>query len=145
MNPYKYRISLRIFHPDLNPVEIIKKLGTRWKIKRVWRAGDPRKTPQGKLLGGTYDSTYCLLIPTSVMETNLPDVVDALIKRLKYKKKFINSLECTGGRVELYVACFIHKNCGEVFDWKTLIRLGECRINLAFDIYPNVTDLPTTS
>jgi len=53
---YRYRISLRITHPRLDPREITSTL--RIKPKWTWCVGEPRKTMAGTLLSGTYPHSY---------------------------------------------------------------------------------------
>ena len=56
MNPYKYSVSLRIFHPYIDPDDITEQI----KIlpTRKWKAGEPRSTPTGTKINGKYDNSY---------------------------------------------------------------------------------------
>src|SRR3954464_15243734 len=54
--PYSYSVSLRGFHPALDPDALTKSL--RLKPSNAWRAGEPRRTPTGKALKGVNRGSF---------------------------------------------------------------------------------------
>lgn len=56
MYPYRYSVSLRLFHPRIDPRVITDRLG---KVpKHSWQAGTPRTTPRGDPLEGIHRESY---------------------------------------------------------------------------------------
>jgi len=49
---YHHKVSLRIWHPAIDPVEITAVLGPT--PGRAWRAGEPRTNPKGDPLKGNW-------------------------------------------------------------------------------------------
>ena len=56
MFPFRYAVSLRVMHPDIDPEDITANI--RIQPWRSWRAGEPRATPKGESLKGVYTETY---------------------------------------------------------------------------------------
>src|SRR5262245_58169260 len=104
MQPYEYSVSLRVFHPSAEPSEITREL--HMEPRRTWRAGDPRATPVGTPLPGTYAETYwytklCSLVAASnePLESALVRFVDGL----RTHEQFLRRMRRDGGRAEFYV------------------------------------------
>jgi hypothetical protein len=56
MTDYKYKISLKLWHPLMHPADITAILGIEPDITFV--AGEQRKTPTGAPLEGVYRESY---------------------------------------------------------------------------------------
>ena len=143
MHPYYCSVSFRIFHPKFSADEICKKIGLI--AYRKWTVGQPKTTIKGQLLKGVNAETFCIfhLIPTR--KIGLEEFVGLSMTRIAVHKKYLDDLCATGGRLELYVSCFLNKNSGMVFDWKKLSGIADCRIALVFDLFPEnrkIRDLP---
>ena len=127
-------MSFRVFHPTLNPDQIINGLERNWKIKNKWKLGEQKRTPRGKPLNGLHNSNYIVyeLLPDSNM--TLSDFIDSVADSLRLKKRYLQVLIETGGKLELYVSFIASEKIGEYFDWKTLSNLAELKINFGFEI-----------
>lgn len=139
MHPYSYSISLRAWHPSMDPDAITRGLD---KVPtRTCRAGDARSTPKGTPLEGTYKETYWYseLIPTdggaSIIE-GLEDRLSYLAHDLSPRSEFISSLRASGGRVELFIGLYGDRNFGFELPPQTVATLAAIGLALSFDIYP---------
>ncbi len=56
MGNYTYRLSLWFEHPDADLATIPVQLGL--PAGRIWKKGDPRTTPKGRLTGGVYPRSH---------------------------------------------------------------------------------------
>ena len=56
MHPYTYKVSLRIFHPTIDPQVITDTLSLQ--PSTIHKVGERRATPTGTLLDGHYDQSY---------------------------------------------------------------------------------------
>ena len=139
MYPYKYCVSLRIWHPKINPDAITKKLGIQpsWK----WMAGERRSTPKGNTLKGINKQTYwvaglhrekSLLSRKMALEDFLADQ----LAQFEKMEKYFRHIRKTGGRVEFFVGLFCDKNMGAEFPSRLLATMGKLGIELSLDIYP---------
>lgn len=135
MNPYRFDVLFRVFHPKMDPDEISMQLGMT--ATRKWRAGDQRRTPKGQPLEGIYKSSYCFFTLAREKRGGLPELMEKFIKRVSRHKAFLATITSTKGRLELYISMFPTKNSGEILDWRMLDRLGKFKISLALDIYPS--------
>jgi hypothetical protein len=139
MNPYKYSVSLRFLHPEIDPVIISKYIGIKPNFS--WKAGEPRTTPKGDELGGTREETYWTgsLHPGKSVYSRKIGFEDFLVKaidELENKYKFINKLLRTGGEAELFIGIFGGRDYGFEIKRDIIKRLGKIGISLGFCIYP---------
>jgi hypothetical protein len=136
MNRYRYKISLRVRHPSMDPAEITCVL--RLAPSREWRAGEPRTSPRDQPLGGIWPETYWI---ARVMEEEWPgkDLATAiaeLLDRLELNRSFLAKVRSEGGTVEFFVGWYFDGNSGDVFECGLLARMADLKINLSLDVYP---------
>src|SRR3977135_3413586 len=105
MNSYKFDIYFRVFHPEIDPDEIAKRL--RMSPRRKWLAGTQRRTPKGRSLSGGYDSSFCLFALLNKENKGLMEVIELFLNRLEKQKAFLSSICKSGGRLEVYVSLFL--------------------------------------
>ena len=138
MKPYRYGISLRVFHPTIDPDKISRELGL--KPFRCWKAGEPRTTPIGTPLKGNWAESYwCskqLIRGALPRGQTLPAAISKLLDRLEPYKTFFHRIRVGGGRVELDVGWYFPVRGGDVFDYALQARLAKLKIDLSLDIYP---------
>ena len=133
MSEFKYDVSFRIFHPNLNPDEICQTLHLQATTK--WRSGEQRKTPKGRLLPNVYDKSYCSFKLDQVHDMELPEFLRYWNSRfLKFKEYFMN-IHSSGGRLEYFIGWYSKGNSGEVFNVSLLEQLATLKIDLAIDFY----------
>ena len=138
MNKFRYVVSLRISHPDMNPDDICHKLNMKAKIR--WRAGAMRKTPKGASLPGVYDQSYCCFDLKQPENIELADFLKQWnFKLLKYEE-FLNHIYSSGGRIEYFIGWFSEGNSEEVFDVSLLSDLVKLKIDLSIDFYGGKDD-----
>lgn len=139
MNPYEYKVSLRIRHPTIDPQIISSTLGL--KPSRIWQAGTPRKTPNGENLEGINKETYW-----SAQLSNGKNILSEeealesyLLEKTNYLNKysgFLGKLKETQGTLEYFIGVFGNKNMGCVFNSELLTSINSLGIEIALDIYP---------
>jgi hypothetical protein len=139
MHPYTYAISLRISHPNIEPLEITNALGL--EPVRTWKAGTPRQTPKGTPLEGIYRETYWYtrLIPGGEHPsegTSLEDYLDHFAQQLARHRDFFARVREEGGRVELFIGTYGARNYGFEFSPSLLTAIGVLGLSLSFDVYP---------
>lgn len=136
MNPARYKIALRISHPNMDPEDISTQL--HLSPSRKWKAGTPRTTPAGKRLAGTNRETYCVFDLDEQTSGDLVETLSAFTKKLLAFKPFLHKIQSTGGGIEYFVGLFVKKNAGITIDKSLMVQLLDLGIELSLDIY----DLP---
>jgi len=92
---YSYNLSLRIWHPSINPDDITRELGIQ--PNRSWKAGRKRTTPKGTPLEGFYQESYWTADPFqfgehSSTENLAEDFFINLLEVLEPNKAFLKKL-----------------------------------------------------
>ena len=133
---YHFRISFRIRHPDADPDRITNALGII--PRRAWKAGEPRQTPTGTPLQGSYPATYWYVevlagrYPELDLNAGLQNVLD---RRAGFRD-FLHAVRAEGGSAELFVGWFLERQSGDVLSHTTVGKAADLSIDLAFDVYP---------
>lgn len=133
MEAVRFKASLRIRHPSLEPSEISRRLSL--VPAHSWGAGDQRRSPNGTSLGGVHRETYWTA-PLRLHQATLEGIVGEACDRLSSYRAFFAQIRGSGGRVELFVGCFEERNWGAVLDADVLLACGELGLELALDVYP---------
>ncbi|MFG6110513.1 DUF4279 domain-containing protein [Stenotrophomonas nematodicola] len=128
----RYRISLRITHPNIRSIEISSRLGLEPDFS--YTAGDRRLTPKGNEIGGIRkESFWCHELRSDDLTFEL--AISNLSQQLAKSKGFLDSLSSTGGHLEYFIGWFSAENSGFVLEGGLLRLLADLRISLAFDVY----------
>jgi hypothetical protein len=134
---YRYRVTLRITHPNIDPNEITKNLTItpRWS----WQAGKPRQTPKGKPLVGLNKVSYWAseLNRDRWPATKLAEAIKNTLVGLERHRAYFNKLRVEQGSVQLLVGWFFDGQSGDVLTHDILSLAGDLQIDLSFDIYPS--------
>jgi len=138
MNSFRYAVSFRIWHPELDPSEISAKLLLTQDIS--WAVGDVRRSPKGKVLGGERQETYWSHALPSGPDTGLADCLETFTQRLEPYAEYLKEIRADGGRIEYFIGWFSGPNSGELLSHQLLVKLSALGIDLAFDIYGATTD-----
>jgi hypothetical protein len=133
MNPFDFRVSLRLHHPAMDPDEITSKLNMTPRFK--WKAGEKRVTAKGTALDGFRESSYWYSNLVRHPDETLSDALRENLKALEPAGEFLDHFCRTGGSIEYFIGWFSASNSGETFDWELLQKLAQRRISLALDVY----------
>jgi hypothetical protein len=134
MKNYKFSGSLRVFGGNVEHQAICEALGVT--PKWLYRAGTPRVSPTGKLLGGVYASDYCAIDLAIGSDLSLPDFIDQQVRALLIHKELFEKIKKSSGRIEIFIGWFGDGNFGETFQADTLMCIGDLGVDLSLDIYP---------
>jgi len=136
MNPYRYKISLRVRHPTIDSAEITRIFGH--VPSHSWQAGVARVTPRGRPLGGTREQSYWTAPlaegewPGNSLAAAIGEVLDSLTSR----REDLARLRVEGATIELFVGWFCDGNTGDVLDCALMARMAELNLDLSLDFYP---------
>ena len=138
--PYSYSVSLRIFHPRMDPGAFSKSL--RLKPSNAWKAGESRRTPAGQPLKGINRESFwtARLIQKRYATTphrSLEASLASEVKRLQKHRALFRRIQRTGGRAELFVGIFGQNgfNFGGELDTDLLAGFTKLGLSLGLDIY----------
>ena len=139
MNPYDYKVSLRITHPTMDPSIITNTLGL--KPSHSWKAGEPRETPNGENLDGINVQSYwtAQLTNGNNISSEKIQLESFLLDKnylLKQHASFFSSIKESKGNIEYFIGIFGNKNMGCVFNSELLTSTNDLGIELSLDIYP---------
>lgn len=134
MNPFRYRYSLRLRHPDMAPEKISLALGMKPQFQ--WMAGERRTTPKGDRLEGVNAFTYWCSEGIEGRGFDLADSLSSHLTTLEAHRSFLSEFVSTGGSIDYFVAWFTDGlNTGVTLDWQLLKRLAALEIDLGLDVY----------
>lgn len=140
---YRYAISLRLFHPDdaLGQASYIFGINP----SNSWIVGRPRKTPRGEPLDGVRSESFwtARLLEGTSQDRGLSAAIAQALSRLARGRDFLKGVSDSGGRAELFIGWFFdHGSSGDVLGHALLRSLADLRIDLSFDVYGDVEELP---
>jgi hypothetical protein len=127
-----YDLSLRIWHPDLEPDLISRELGL--DMTAGWAVGTPRYTVTGESLA-PHESTYWTSRFRSGSEGDLTTYVRELCIYLEPRLPFLREIQATNGRVEFFVGWFVDSHSGTTLGHADLAVLSRMGVDLALDVY----------
>jgi hypothetical protein len=106
VNLDNFTVSLTIRHPSVDPQEITRALG--FEPQHSWKAGEQRRTAQGRPLEGAYHESYWTG-EFRELDASLRGVVEIeavllqAVVQLRRSQKFLSRLQSEGATVELCV------------------------------------------
>ncbi|MGY2224952.1 DUF4279 domain-containing protein [Pseudomonas gingeri] len=133
MNSYTFSVSLRFSGPDFDPRTVADYL--ELEPKWVHEKGLPRVSPSGKILGGTYEESYCSFPLCKKRDGNLYEFLLSELEKIKHHSEKIIKHTSLGNSVEFFIGWYGSGNIGETFKSDLMSRLGELNIDLSLDIY----------
>jgi hypothetical protein len=101
--PCRYRMSIRIWHPEIDPVEVTRTLGIA--PRHAWRVGEPRVTPTGRSLGGVRDKSYwCAEVsPAHARDSDPEGDVVRFLDMLEPHARLLQDIVTSGGTIEFFL------------------------------------------
>jgi hypothetical protein len=133
---YRFSISLRIHHPDADPERFTAGLGMT--PRRALKAGQPRQTPAGTPLKGTYRNTYWYVNVVSGIypDLTLDAAIQSVLDRLTQHRDLFHTIRSEGGSVELFIGWFFERQSGDKLTHTILAKCADLQIDLELDVYP---------
>lgn len=127
-------VELFIAHPTLTPAEISAALGLDAQNSHC--VGEPRKRPNGELLGGTYrDTRWRHSVEYELRAQWFADKVTDLVDRLLPHRGFLHRVRDTGGDATLIVQFLGDGYLGDNVPVETLAKLAELRLDLGIECF----------
>ena len=139
MNPYQFRISLRLRHPTMDFSFASAKFGLT--PRRHWVHGAARTTMAGEPLDGTNNGSYWTapLFGGEMLESRKQDLEEALVlvvQQLASHAEFLKGFRLSHGSASLSIGIFGPKNFGIELSPQLLGELASLGIELGLDVYP---------
>jgi hypothetical protein len=140
MSDYEFMMSLRIRHPDIDPVEITEALGI--EPQHTWRAGEARRDSSGSECGGAHRESYWMgrLMSAPALakdEVGLGSELLRVIGMMRRSFDFLERLKNGGGSAELHVNLYAREDFRLEFPPESLLLLGRTGLSVALDVKPN--------
>ena len=131
--PRRFDVELFIVHPTLNPTEITAELGL--EPQNSHRVGDPRQTPKGSPLPGTYrDTRWRHSIELELKDQWFSEEVTKLVDRLAPHKAFFRRLRKSGGKAQVIVQ-FFGDYFGDEISRETLSKMIDLELDLGIECF----------
>lgn len=118
MHPFKYEVSLRIWHPNIAAAVVNETIPLPSHPVARGTGEYWRHRYDVPLNGGCSQFVHCAAIA------------------LERHAGFLQRVRSLGGRAEFFIGWFGDQNFGDTFPSATLSLLGQLGIDLAFDVYP---------
>jgi len=134
MFEYTCNLSLWIKHPTADLSRVPQSLGL--PVSRIWKAGDPRSTPKGTPLEGSWRNSYCCLTLQEERVASLPELLRKVLPKLARHKGVLDELTSDGATLSLFVGWFSEEaNSRDLIEWDLLAELANLKIALDLDFY----------
>jgi len=133
MYPFDYKISLHIFHPDLDPDDISKALSLLPDGQR--KSGEQKRTPKGDLLEGIWSDSYWWKVFPHADGVGMGNSLEQVVNKLLAPSPWFRSLVESGGTVRIKVAWYSPAMSGEILSARLICKIAECGLDLEFAIY----------
>jgi hypothetical protein len=148
MSEYEFTLSLRVRHPAIEPTEITQALGI--EPQHTWKAGEPRRSPGGDSLEGTYRESYWIgqLMNEPQLSSDLVSLERALrqtLAQLRRSHPFLEGINTDGGVAELHVSIFARENFRLDLSAESLALLSKLGLAVAIDVHPNLSRAASAS
>lgn len=138
MKPYEYKISLRFWHPSIDPDEISGTIGIDPDITHKF--GMQIHTPNGTQLKGRYPKSYWHTDLVNWNETSsvlaIEEDLTKLVDLLSSHKNYFARISNEGGQVQLWVSTHSLKNYCIQLPSKIMGNLGNIGVEVIIDVYP---------
>ncbi len=140
MNDYEFTISLRVRHPTIDPRRITEALALA--PQHTWKAGDPRRDPEGGELDGVFRESYWVgrLMDEPQLSSRQLSVESVLLEVLSHLRRtqlFLDQLHVEGGTTEVHVSLFSRANFRLEWPSELLAGFGRIRATVILDVQPH--------
>jgi Domain of unknown function (DUF4279) len=136
----RYDVELFIVHPTLSPGQISAAL--KLKASNQHAVGEPRRTPKGMPLEGTYaDPRWRYSREYRTKNQRFADKVVALLDRVERHRLFLRKLRKTGGSACLLVQLLGEGYFGDQVSPDILKRMADLTLDFGIEAY-NIPQSP---
>jgi len=141
MSDYEFTISLRIRHPAIDPRRITDALAL--EPQYTWKAGDPRRDPEGGELDGVFRESYWTgsLMDQPRLSSGQLSVESVLVQVLSHLRRaqdFLDQLHAQGGVTEVHVNLYSRANFRLEWSPELVAGFGRIRAAIILDVYPHL-------
>lgn len=132
MGAYRHRLSFSAEHERADLGMLPAQLDMTARV--LWRAGEPRIAPSGRVIGGNRPNSYCSF---DIGEgDDLPRSLREALKLLMPHRAMLEGLSASGVTFGFFIGWFSGSlNSGERLDWDLLRDISDLKIALDFDFY----------
>ena len=131
-----FDLSIRVVHPKERVERVTSELGLDPTAQCQF--GEPRRTPVGTALPGTYRDTrwsHCVRYKT---HNEFFTVLQDLLERLEGAQEYLHGLTASGGQVSLNVNLAGHTRISDVLLVSDLVRMARIDVGLGVEIFPHM-------
>jgi hypothetical protein len=146
---FRYHVSLRITHPDIEPEEITRELGL---IPRtVDRKGDVvrrrwlTKLPEEVAARFRNKHRWFHMFEPGSPDESLTSCMRSAITRLQERREFVERVHNTGGRVQFTVYLYPPSGRDQPFDYALITALRELGLGFQIHFFPREDYLRVTT
>jgi hypothetical protein len=129
---YGFSLALQARHPKL-PVDAWTK-ALRQKPVRSWRTGEPRTTPAGRRLDGSYRESYGCWDLAQGRGDVLVRRLFAVTKKLAKHRAFFRRWRATGGTVAYYLTLSGQRTVPVEMPPELLAEMGNLGVRLGVEV-----------
>ncbi len=133
MRAYTYRLSLSARHDSADLSSLPSLLGLT--ARRLWKAGDERIAPNGRVIGGIWRYSACSMDLSEQSGQSLPERLAVVVEQLKPHKAVFEEWAASGAAFRVFIGWFFDSNSGDCFGWELLRDISDLKIDLDFDVY----------
>ncbi|NOJ80181.1 DUF4279 domain-containing protein [Myxococcus xanthus] len=133
MNRPQISVALRLFHPDLDPERVSSALGIN--PQHAWKAGEPRRTPEGESLPGVYPSGYWSIRRDLSEEAALDEFLASWVRELEPHASLLQEISSSGGNAEFYVIWKYGATPRDTLGRGLLLAMAALGIDLSLEVF----------
>jgi hypothetical protein len=131
---FTYAVSLRVRHPNLDPALLTETL--HLDPLHTWKAGDPRRSATGAVLGGKHrDSYWSAPLPgqaVGVAAFPLELFMAQQLVQLSRHREFLGRIQAEGGQISLLIEISNVENAVLTLGTSTSRKLADLNIEVEF-------------
>ena len=129
----KLDLSLRLRHDDADLTSMARQLGLKATV--CWKKGDARHAPDGTVLNGIRDSSYCSMSLDTGSIADLEEGLSECLKKLKPKERELRNFVLSGGTASIAVGWFCSGDTGDRIPEAVITELANLRLTVDFYLY----------
>ena len=123
MYPFRYALSLRVWHPQIDAAVVTDTLALA-----------PKRTSPAVPSYWTHGYEVA-------QDSECAAFIHSIALALQQHAAFFRRVRAAGGRVEFFIGWFGDRNFGDTFSHATFGLLAELQIDLSFDVYPDAAQV----